>query len=292
MSTQTPPPQPPPLRCVLLVVAAGSGTRLGAGMPKALVPLEDGRSILEHCLEGAARAHQGRRRAALSGAVVVVPADPAAAAALEQVCAEVSARHGIPVVTVPGGAERSDSVRAGLAACTQLPGASTEPATHVLVHDAARPFVPPPVYQRVEDALEAGVAAVVPALPVTDTVKTVTPWPHAADPGDLRPVPAPHQVVGTPARSALRAVQTPQGFRLDALAAAHEQARRSGGDAAALTDDSMLMEAAGHPVGVVEGDPESFKITSALDLVLAGAVLRARSDRSSPAAPSPEGPTP
>lgn len=272
----------PALRCVVLIVAAGSGTRLGAGIPKALVPLPGGATILEHCLQGVDRSHQGSHRGRLVGVVVVVPPDPAAAEQLEQVCASAAERTGLPVRTVPGGRERADSVRAGLSACAALgdePGAAA-PVTHVLVHDAARPFVPPAVFLRVEDALQAGAAAVVPAVPVTDTVKTVTPWadtvkaPGSAGKGSE---PAPFQVVDTPVRAALRAVQTPQGFELAALLRAHESARRAGEDAAALTDDSMLMEAAGHTVAVVDGDAESFKITSALDLALAAAVLQERS---------------
>ena len=111
--------------------------------------------------------------------------------------------------------------------------------SHVLVHDAARAFTPPSVFRAVQDALAAGAPAAVPGLPVTDTIKTVT------GPAE-RPV-----VSGTPARSSLRAVQTPQGFDLDLLLAAHEAARASAeADPAALTDDAMAMEAAGHAAHV------------------------------------------
>lgn len=277
-------------RCVVLIVAAGSGTRLSAGMPKALVPLQGGGSILEHCLQGVDRAHQGPRRDRLAGVVVVVPSVPTAAVQLEQVCRSFAERTGISLRTVPGGRERTDSVRSGLSACAALGSASSSdvPVTHVLVHDAARPFVPPAVFQRVEDALEAGAAAVVPAVPVTDTVKTVTPWAGQGSAADATGEPAPFRVVDTPARASLRAVQTPQGFELEALVSAHESAQRAGGDVAALTDDSMLMEAAGHPVAVVDGDAESFKITSPLDLALAAAVLQERS-ATSPQTDSPEG---
>lgn len=258
-------------RCALLIVAAGAGTRLGAGRPKARVELSDGRTILEHCLQGGLQAYRGDSGGAgrLAGAVVVVPGSPEAAQPLVQLCEQIAERTGHRVLTVPGGAERSDSVRAGLAACAALGEQSDRPVTHVLVHDAARPFVPPAVFQRVVDALEAGAAAVVPAVPVTDTVKTVAPWTGAG--------PVPLRVVDTPARAALRAVQTPQGFVLDQLAEAHRRAQEAGGDAAALTDDSMLMEAAGHTVAVVDGDVESFKITTALDLQLADALLQTRS---------------
>lgn len=283
------------MRSTLLIVAAGSGTRLDAGRHKALVDLGDGRSLLEHCLDSVAHARD-ERALDVDRIVVVVPADPEAAAPLERLCADFSHRVGLSVDAVPGGAERADSVRAGLAAVRA--GASARPDDHtagpfgrhaVLVHDAARPFVPPRVFRAVARALEAGAAAVVPGLPVVDTIKTVSaprtgrgaPGPATgpaagpgADPAVQLPVPAaePEWVTGTPSRSALRAIQTPQGFDLTALEAAHRAA--AGG--ADLTDDAMVMEAAGHGVAVVPGDPLGFKVTTPLDLVFARALLEER----------------
>lgn len=248
----------------LVIAAAGAGTRLGAGVPKALAPLADGRPLLDHCLESVAVARAAG--VVLDAVVVLVP--PAGADARR--VADVVARHepdlAVPVTCVPGGAERADSVRAGLAAAdaalTDAGHAVGSGPRHVLVHDAARAFTPPSVFRAVQDALGDGAPAAVPGLPVTDTIKTV------AGPAE-QPV-----VTGTPARSSLRAVQTPQGFDLDLLLAAHELARTSAeAGAAALTDDAMAMEAAGHAVRVVPGDEAAFKVTSPRDLDTAAARL-------------------
>jgi 2-C-methyl-D-erythritol 4-phosphate cytidylyltransferase len=155
---------------------------------------------------------------------------------------------GRPVAaTVPGGSTRSASVRAGLDAVAGS-------AAVVVVHDAARPLAPPALFEAVIDAVRAGADAAVPCLPITDTVKRVD--------GD--------HVVGTIARDALVAVQTPQAFRTGALRDAHT----SGGEA---TDDAALVEAAGGRVLVVPGDPRNFKITTPADLVVAAALLAAAS---------------
>lgn len=255
------------MHTTVLIVAAGSGSRLQAGVPKALAALGDGRTMLEHCLESVAAA-QSTGALQLNAVAVVVPARPESAAALEQVCRTVGDRTGLTVCCVPGGAERADSVRAGLAAVRALAGAATPGDRHaVLVHDAARPFVPPTVFHAVVTALREGAAAVVPAVAVVDTIKTVATTATDAAPGT-------EQVTGTLGRAGLRAVQTPQGFDLAALEAAHRRAEREGpADAAALTDDAMAMEAAGHSVAVVPGDPLGFKITTRLDLMLADALL-------------------
>jgi 2-C-methyl-D-erythritol 4-phosphate cytidylyltransferase len=125
----------------------------------------------------------------------------------------------------------------------------------VLVHDAARCLVPPAVVEAVVAALRAGAPAVVPVLPVGDTIKQVD-----AAGGVVRTVP----------RAALRAVQTPQGFARDVL----ERAHRTGAPGA--TDDASLVEALGLPVATVAGAEEAFKVTRPLDLLLAEAVLRGR----------------
>jgi 2-C-methyl-D-erythritol 4-phosphate cytidylyltransferase len=267
------------MRSTLLIVAAGSGSRLKAGLHKALVDLGDGRTMLQHCLDSVARAH-GAGALDLARIVVVVPADADAADPLARVCRDFAAQSGLSVDTVPGGAERADSVRAGLAAVRA--GAVSDHTAGpfgrhaVLVHDAARPFVPPAVFHAVTATLEAGAAAVVPGLPVVDTIKTVfAPGdaPQDADQDVDEISGLDHEtewVTGTPSRSALRAVQTPQGFDLTALEAAHRAA--AGGST--LTDDAMVMEAAGHRVAVVPGDPLGFKVTTPLDLVLARALLQ------------------
>jgi len=121
------------------------------------------------------------------------------------------------------------------------------------VHDVARPFVPGRVIDAVLAALRAGAGAVVPVVPIIDTVRRVAPDGTLA---------------GVVDRSTLRAVQTPQGFRCDVLIAAHHQA---GGDPA--TDDASLVEALGREVVAVPGADEAFKITTAADLARAESVL-------------------
>ena len=249
----------------LVIAAAGAGTRLGAGLPKALAPLADGRTLLHHCLASVAAA----RAAGLALDAVVVLTPPAEADA-GRVAAEVDAgpRLDVPVHCVPGGAERADSVRAGLAAASRAL-ADLAPAgapRRVLVHDAARALTPPSVFGAVTAALETGAVAAVPGLPLTDTVKQVTPGRGGVD-----------VVAATPARAGLRAIQTPQGFDLDTLLAAHEAVRTDPTlDAAALTDDAMVMEAAGHEDVVVTGDPAAFKVTAPADLDLARLELARR----------------
>lgn len=167
---------------------------------------------------------------------------------------------------VAGGDTRTESVARGLRA---LP-ADVE---IVLVHDAARAFVPTAAVRRVVAAVEAGADAVVPAVPVADTVRQVD---------------ASGAAVRTLDRTGLRHVQTPQGFRravLDAAYAAHtdQGARRTdrsgvSGSEPAVTDDAGLVELLGGQVVVVVGDPLAFKVTGPLDLLLAEAVAARQHD--------------
>ncbi len=210
---------------VALIPAAGAGTRLGAGVPKAFVDLA-GRTILQRSVDGVFAAGIGH-------VVVAVPADLVD-----------STRSDVPdAQVVVGGTARSDSVRACLAAAV---GGSSAPDV-VLVHDAARALTPPAVFARVIDAVRSGHDAVIPAVPVTDTLKRVD---------------VDGTVVATVDRAPLRSVQTPQGFRPDALVRAHA----SSADA---TDDAGLVEALGMHVHVVAGDLMAFKITTDWDLRLA-----------------------
>ncbi|MGV9714175.1 2-C-methyl-D-erythritol 4-phosphate cytidylyltransferase [Gordonia sp. NPDC003424] len=220
----------------VIVPAAGSGTRLGESIPKAFVDL-DGRSILEVCVAGIVDA------AVADTIVVVVPADLIG-----------EAQRLVPdAVIVAGGAHRSESVRAGIAALG--PNADI-----VLVHDAARPLVPAGVFGRVVGAVRAGHRAVVPGLPVADTLKQIDPVAQDS------PVGA-ETVVATVDRDLLRAVQTPQGFTRDALLRAHAD------DSGLATDDAGLAERCGIDVHLVPGDPLAFKITTPWDLRIARDVL-------------------
>lgn len=214
---------------VAVVPAAGSGERLGAGGPKAFVNLGD-KPLLEYALDGLLA----------SGAIdkVVVAVPPA-------LTDEATLVFGGRAQIVAGGTDRTESVGLALAAAGD--------PDFILVHDAARALTPPALIARVVAALTEGHSAVVPGLPLADTIKAVD---------------ANGAVLGTPERAGLRAVQTPQGFRTDVLRRAYQRA-----GAGAVTDDASLVEQIGTPVQIVEGDPLAFKITTPLDLLLAEAVL-------------------
>ena len=159
---------------------------------------------------------------------------------------------------------RQASVALGLTAALE----AVPQADVVIVHDAARALTPPEVTQRVVAAVRAGHEAVVPALPVTDTVKEV----------EARPAGEPEPVVGTPRRDRLRAVQTPQGFSTAVLVAAHRAgADRAGDEALAASDDAGLVEACGGSVVVVAGDERAMKVTTPMDLALAELLLERQS---------------
>ncbi|MGV9268910.1 2-C-methyl-D-erythritol 4-phosphate cytidylyltransferase [Kitasatospora sp. NPDC003701] len=236
-----------------VVPAAGRGERLGPGAPKALREL-GGVPLLVHAVRALTRSR------AVGLVVVAAPADGVA----EVVgLLDTHGLDGKDIRVVPGGATRQESVRLGLAA---IP-AEVE---IVLVHDAARPLVPVEVVDAVAAAVRAGAEAVVPAVPLADTVKRVEPNPGGPEP-----------VLDTPDRSTLRAVQTPQGFRRETLAEVHAKALAeedaAGADALPpVTDDAGLVERFGGRVVVVPGHEEAFKVTRPLDLVLAEAVLARR----------------
>ena len=238
----------------VVLVAAGSGQRLGYGMPKARVPL-GGEPILMHALRGIVASGVAQQ---------VCIALPAGDSALRRMCDDFKAElvDGGPLLTVvDGGATRADSVRSALEALEDGTQA-------VLVHDAARALTPESVFHRVVDSLAAGALAVIPVIPVVDTVKTV----EATTDEDARI--APEVVVGTAPREKLRAVQTPQGFDLATLLKAHrEVAGFDEAQAAAITDDAMLVERLGVPVHAVRGASQSLKITTPLDLIIAEGLL-------------------
>jgi 2-C-methyl-D-erythritol 4-phosphate cytidylyltransferase len=208
---------------VALVVAAGRGERFGTPVPKAFANLA-GRPMLEWCL---AALHAV---AAVTEIVVALPPGIAAPAG---------------TIGVPGGSQRSHSVRAALAA-----------AAHddvVIVHDAARPLVTPELVSACLEALGDADAAIA-ATPVTDTIKECEDG----------------RVVHTLDRSRLWAVQTPQVFRRAALERALAQDDAVVG---AATDDASLIEAMGGTVRIVPAPPENLKVTTALDLRVAEMLL-------------------
>jgi 2-C-methyl-D-erythritol 4-phosphate cytidylyltransferase len=234
-----------------ILVAAGSGLRLGAARPKAFVEVS-GEPLIAH----AARALHDS--AAVDQLVIVVPEGCQLEAELAVRRASVlgdGARMSLAVAV--GGASRQASVAQGLA----LLDAEID---IVLVHDAARALASAGLVRSVVDAVRAGHDAVVPGLAVPDTIKAVAP---------------PDQfgvalVQATLDRSALRLIQTPQGFRRDLLERAHAAgAGRAASETSAAGDDAALVEALGLPVHVVPGDVLAFKITGPHDLLIASAFL-------------------
>jgi 2-C-methyl-D-erythritol 4-phosphate cytidylyltransferase len=262
----------------VLVPAAGSGVRLGPGAPKALRLLV-GEPLLVHAVR--------RVAAAPSVRMIVVAAPAAEVESVRALLAPVA-----PVTVVPGGKERQDSVAAALAAVPR-------DVAIVLVHDAARALTPPTLFESVAAAIRSGHPAAIPAQPVVDTIKEVSPALPATAPALAEPPTAHAQparrtltpsvegiapgvpdgvpstlpsvdaeaVLGTVDRSVLRSVQTPQGFRHDVLAAAHAA------NLHAHTDDAGMVEKSGIPVVCVPGSDLAMKITRPLDLVLAEALL-------------------
>ena len=257
------PPESAPGGAVAVLTAAGSGSRLGAGVPKALVPV-GGISLLRRAAAGLIAS------GAVSHVVVTAPAEEvdrfrAELAGLPDGSVGSSAgRRGEIEVVAGSPRSRQASVALGLAAAL----AAVPQADVVIVHDAARALTPSEVTQRVVAAVRAGHEAVVPALPVTDTVKEV----------EARPAGEPEPVVGTPRRDRLRAVQTPQGFSTPVLVAAHRAgAERAGDEALAASDDAGLVEACGGSVVVVAGDERAMKVTTPMDLALAELLLERQS---------------
>lgn len=215
-----------------LVPAAGQGLRLAAGMAKALVHL-GGVPLVVRAVDGLLAS------GVVSDVVVAVRH------------ADLELARGLwpdgRVAVVTGGADRSSSVRAALEhGLRRRPDTST-----VLVHDAARALTPPALVVRLVDAVAAGLPAVVPVLPLADTVKRVD---------------GSGAVLVTVDRSVLRAVQTPQAFEVSVLRRAYDLAGPADHTA---TDDAGLVERLGEPVHTVPGDPLAFKITTPWDLRVA-----------------------
>lgn len=221
----------------IVVPAAGAGVRLGFALPKALYPLA-GVPLVAHAVRRLLDAPS------VGYLVVVAPSGHEAAihAALASLSTEDTSRWGV----VTGGSQRQESVARGLAALPSY-------FDIVLVHDAARALTPVSLVEDVAAAVRGGQDAVVPVLPVVDTVIQVDPG------GGLR---------RTLDRDALRAVQTPQGFRRPVLAAAHAAAAD-----ASSTDDAGLVARLGLPVHTVAGSEQAMKITTARDAALAEFLL-------------------
>ena len=209
-----------------IIAGAGLGHRLGASVPKALLQI-DGISLVE------------RAFSSLSSVV-----DHIIVTAPQGYEAEFRAIVGESATVITGGVLRSDSIRLALQSLSPT-------VEHVLIHDAARGLATSDLANRVLTALRSGAQAVVPVLELTDTVKEVDR--HG-------------QVIATPERSRLRAVQTPQGFSLSVLRRAHEASEDA-------TDDAALVEAIGIPVTTIAGEARAMKITNPHDVAIASTLL-------------------
>jgi 2-C-methyl-D-erythritol 4-phosphate cytidylyltransferase len=225
-----------PTPTVAIVVAAGAGVRMGAPVPKALMPLA-GRPMLAWSLDAL------RGSARVASIVVVAPPG------LED---EVAGVAGGDATVVPGGDSRAESVREGLRAAPAGAGL-------VLVHDAARPLLTAALVDAVLDGVE-GVDGAIAAEPAADTLKR-------AGEGGL--------IEGTVPRQGLWAAQTPQAFRLPILVEAVEAADADG-TLGAATDCASLVEARGGHVRLVRSREPNLKVTTPADATLAEALLGAR----------------
>ncbi len=221
-----------------IIVAAGSGVRLGKNEPKAFVKI-GGRTMLSYSLRVVVSVE------AIVELVIAVPDGFEGAAR-----AEVSAAGlRIPVKITPGGTERQDSVRIAL-------GLTSSESDLVVVHDAARPMATVKMFEACLDAAARAGGAIV-AIPVADTLKRIV------DAG----------ISATIARAGLWQAQTPQAFRREVLVAAH---RRAVNEHIIATDDADLVERSGARVEVVDGSTANIKITTPSDLAIVEAIVAAR----------------
>ena len=220
-----------------IIVAAGSGVRLGKNEPKAFVKIA-GRTMLSYSLRVIAGVE------AIRELVIAVPDRFESAAR-----AEVSALGlRVPVKITPGGAERQDSVRIAL-------GLTSSESDLVIVHDAARPIATAAMFEACLDAAARAGGAIA-AIPVADTLKRVVDG----------------AITETITRAGLWQAQTPQAFRRDLLIAAHQRALD---ERIVATDDADLVERIGARVEVIEGSTANIKITTASDLAIVEAIIAA-----------------
>jgi 2-C-methyl-D-erythritol 4-phosphate cytidylyltransferase len=222
------------VRVVAVVVAAGSGTRLGGKVPKALLSL-GGRPLVVVAVEGALASPM------ISSVIVAAP--PGFESQVREACASLVGS----VVVVTGGDTRQRSVASGM-------DAADAGADVVVVHDAARPFASAVLFASVVEAVRAGADAAVPVLPLVDTVKRIRDG----------------SIVGTEPRDELALAQTPQACRAQLLRDALAKADEAGLD---FTDDAGLLEWAGASIRTVAGEPRNFKVTTPEDLARADRIL-------------------
>lgn len=215
----------------LVVVAAGQGQRLGAGIPKAFVDLV-GRPLLTHAIESIIALPE------LAQLIIAVPESHLIEAT--EIAAELVGEFEISLDVVLGGDTRQGSIANALAELA-------EGVDIVLVHDAARALTPTSLFASVAESVRTTKTSSLPVMRVVDTIKRIDA----------------HTVLETVDREVLRSAQTPQGFLAIELKAAYASAE------AEYTDDAALMQAAGHRILAVDGDERAFKITTAADLAAA-----------------------
>ena len=227
------------MKATAVIVAVGEGSRIGGNVPKPYLPL-CGRAMVLRTLDWFFAARS------IGQVVLVVAAGELSHC--EGMLRADSLLNQCSWVLQSGGATRQQSVKAGLEKVDS-------DSDIVVIHDGARPFVSPVLIDRcVESAVQNG--AVVVGLPARDTIKFVS---------------EDHRVLSTPDRKTLWEIQTPQAFRREVIVEAHERAVRAGFEA---TDDAMLVEQAGKPVWVIDGEKTNLKITLPEDLWLAEAMIR------------------
>lgn len=253
-----------------VVTAAGSGTRLGSNQPKALVPVAEVPMVVRAVASMFTHPQ-------VVAVVVTAPAEH-----LPQF--DELFTNDPRVRVVHGGRERQDSVSAGLLALEHFARELNQPMgpeSPVLIHDAARPLTPLAVVNAVVDNLRVGFPAVIPALPITDTIKVVpessaasesvqtSPCAQAMEPQTLVAGEPVEPVVGAVDRAVLRGVQTPQGFHWGIIQRAHGlpgAGEHTQPPPLAVTDDAALVESLGEPVYLCAGSELSMKVTTAFDL--------------------------
>lgn len=222
-----------------IIVAGGSGKRMGMAIKKQYILLNK-KEVLAHTLEVF-------NKSTLIDTIILVVSEEE----IEKVRVEIVEKYALHKVKkiVAGGAERQDSVYNGLMA-------TSEDTKYVMIHDGARPFIKEAILKKALEVTLEKEATVV-AVPVKDTIKVV----------DCKE----SKVIDTPDRSTLWSIQTPQTFTKELLLKAYEYAKREG---LVVTDDSMLVEAYGKSVYIVEGDYTNIKITTPEDLIIGEALLK------------------
>lgn len=223
-------------RLIAIVPAAGAGKRMGLGMNKAFAPVA-GVPLLVHCLSMLAATEM------ITRAIVVLAPDEINAG--ESMLKRYSSEYFplLPFSVVAGGKERQDSVCNALKTVSETEG-------YIAVHDGARPFAGKEVFERTLQAAKKYGAAIA-AVPVKDTIKIIN---------------AAGEVVSTPVRSSLQAVQTPQIFEINLLKRAYDYLAEH---PAAVTDDASVVELLGEKVFVALGRYENIKITTPEDMLFA-----------------------